>query len=160
MERSLEVAGGEAGRQFVSALNGVRADGLSSRLFVVTGVEPKTFRAQVRRVNLGNLRRLQPVRNAWNARQMRGGGVKGSVASVRGPGDRGGVDKEVEKLGAESDNMRDLGRLLFGCNRDEAWVEALLSEDDDAVIRDDFDCDAPGWRVYDDEDEDSDEDDD
>ena len=153
LERTLEVATSDDGLKLVKALDRVRADGRSSRLFVVTGVDQKTYKAEVRRVRLGNLRRLQPLRNAWDMRQRRGGATKGAITPV---------DKEMEKLGAESDHMKRLGDLLFGYNRDEGWVEALLSEDDDAAAREDLDSDygALGWKIYDPEDEVSDEEDD
>jgi hypothetical protein len=152
LERTLEMAGSNAGLKLVKALDRVRADGRSSRLFVCTGVDQQTYKAEVRRVRLGNLRRLQPLRNAWNLRQMRGGATKGASEPV---------DQEMEKLAAESDHMKSLGKLLFGYNRDEGWVEALLSEDDEAATREDMDSDAgaPGWRIYDPEEGLSDEDD-
>ena len=143
LERTLEVAG-RGGGELVRNLNNVRADGRPSRLFVVTGVDQKTYKAEVRRVRLGNLRRLQPLRNAWAKRQMRGGATKGAVSqNTVTP-----VDTEMDKLGAESDHMQKLGDLLFGYNRDERWVEALLSEDDEAAAREDFDSEA-GWTIYD-----------
>ena len=75
---------------------------------------------------------------------MRGGATKGAVSqNTVTP-----VDTEMDKLGAESDHMQKLGDLLFGYNRDERWVEALLSEDDEAAAREDFDSEA-GWTIYD-----------
>jgi hypothetical protein len=70
------------------------------------------------------------------------------------------VDQEMEKFGAESDQMKDLGKLLFGNNRDESWAEALLSEDDEAAAREDQQSDsgALGWIIH--EEDCSDEDDD
>ncbi|NJR43790.1 MAG: hypothetical protein HC767_15175 [Akkermansiaceae bacterium] len=72
------------------------------------------------------------------------------------------MDQEMEKLGKESDHMKNLGKLLFGYNRDEGWVEALLSEEDDAAAKEDLDSDAGalGWRIYDPEEGLSDDDDD